>query len=75
MHADGGRTAPGVGRHRRELLSGALFHVVDVGVGHRLPDAVDQREGVSWVKQWNENPTPFTWTKTAEEILDSLARF
>ncbi|WP_369776352.1 IS630 family transposase [Streptomyces sp. R33] len=29
----------------------------------------------AWVKQWNENPTPFTWTKTAEEILESLARF
>jgi transposase/transposase-like protein len=29
----------------------------------------------AWVKQWNANPTPFTWTKTAEEILDSLARF
>lgn len=23
----------------------------------------------------NENPTPFVWTKTADEILDSLARF
>jgi transposase len=29
----------------------------------------------NWVKNWNDNPTPFTWTKTAEEILDSLARF
>ncbi|MEV1025637.1 IS630 family transposase [Streptomyces sp. NPDC050264] len=29
----------------------------------------------AWGKQWNANPTPFTWTKTAEEILDSLARF
>lgn len=29
----------------------------------------------AWVKEWNANPTPFTWTKTAEEILDSLARF
>ncbi|MEZ0088885.1 transposase [Streptacidiphilus sp. EB129] len=29
----------------------------------------------AWVKDWNENPKPFTWTKTAEEILDSLARF
>ncbi|MFB7225875.1 hypothetical protein [Streptomyces sp. NPDC056227] len=28
-----------------------------------------------WVKNWNEDPTPFIWTKTAEEILDSLARF
>jgi transposase-like protein/transposase len=29
----------------------------------------------TWIKNWNENPTPFTWSKTAEEILESLARF
>jgi hypothetical protein len=29
----------------------------------------------TWVNNWNEDPTPFTWTKTAEEILDSLSRF
>jgi transposase-like protein/transposase len=29
----------------------------------------------TWVNNWNDDPTPFTWTKTAEEILDSLARF
>jgi transposase/transcriptional regulator with XRE-family HTH domain len=28
-----------------------------------------------WIKNWNENPRPFTWTKTAEEIIDSLGRF
>ncbi|WP_443063355.1 IS630 family transposase [Streptomyces sp. NBC_00445] len=28
----------------------------------------------AWVKDWNEDPKPFIWTKTAEEILDSLAR-
>jgi transposase len=28
-----------------------------------------------WVQQWNENPRPFVWKKTAEEILDSLARY
>jgi transposase/transcriptional regulator with XRE-family HTH domain len=28
----------------------------------------------TWVKAWNENPQPFIWTKTAEQILDSLAR-
>ena len=27
-----------------------------------------------WVKGWNENPKPFIWTKTAEEILESLGR-
>ena len=28
----------------------------------------------NWVKGWNENPKPFIWTKTAEQILDSLKR-
>ena len=28
----------------------------------------------NWVKGWNENPKPFIWTKTAEEILESLGR-
>jgi hypothetical protein len=28
-----------------------------------------------WIKTWNENPKPFVWRKTAEEILDSLARY
>lgn len=29
----------------------------------------------SWVETWNENPKPFVWTKTAEEILKSLAGY
>jgi transposase len=29
----------------------------------------------SWIADWNSNPRPFIWTKTAEEILESLARF
>ncbi len=29
----------------------------------------------AWIANWNENPKPFAWTKTAEEILDSLARY
>lgn len=28
-----------------------------------------------WIKNWNEDPKPFVWTKTAEEILNSLARY
>lgn len=27
-----------------------------------------------WVKAWNDNPKPFVWTKTAEQILGSLGR-
>jgi transposase len=28
-----------------------------------------------WIKTWNEDPKPFVWKKTAEEILHSLARY
>jgi transposase len=29
----------------------------------------------AWVEGWNADPRPFVWKKTAEEILDSLARY
>ena len=29
----------------------------------------------AWIETWNENPRPFVWTKTADEILDSIARY
>jgi transposase len=28
----------------------------------------------AWVKTWNDDPKPFIWTKTAEQILTSIAR-
>ena len=28
----------------------------------------------TWVKNWNDDPKPFIWTKTAEQILDSIGR-
>jgi len=28
----------------------------------------------AWVKAWNADPRPFIWTKSAEQILESLAR-
>ena len=28
-----------------------------------------------WTKTWNENPRPYVWTKTADEILAKLAAF
>ena len=53
----------------------------------RLPTAQKIRRGVhksvqaleagirAWIENWNQNPRPFTWTKTAEEILDSPAKY
>jgi len=29
----------------------------------------------SWIDTWNENPKPFIWHKTAEEIFESLAAY
>jgi transposase len=28
-----------------------------------------------WIEAWNQDPKPFVWTKTADEILDSLAGY
>ncbi len=29
----------------------------------------------TWIETWNDDPRPFIWKKTAEEILDSLAKY
>src|SRR3954463_5302076 len=29
----------------------------------------------AWIDTWNDDPRPFVWTKTAEQILDSIARY
>ena len=29
----------------------------------------------AWVANWNENPTPFVWHKTAEQILERIAGY
>jgi transposase len=28
-----------------------------------------------WINEWNADPKPFIWTKTADEILDNLANY
>src|SRR5271169_5316538 len=34
-----------------------------------------ERDIKDWVKSWNENPRPYVWVKTADQILASLARY
>ena len=29
----------------------------------------------AWIDNWNDNPKPFTWRKTADETLDNLASY
>lgn len=40
---------------------------------HRSVQALE-KDLRNWVKGWNQNPKPFIWTKTAEQILESLGR-
>jgi transposase len=28
-----------------------------------------------WIADWNENPRPYVWTKTADQILESISRY
>jgi transposase len=34
-----------------------------------------ERDIRAWITQWNDNPQPLIWTKSADEILESLARY
>jgi transposase len=29
----------------------------------------------AWIEAWNDSPRPFVWTKSADEILESIARY
>jgi len=29
----------------------------------------------TWIDTWNDSPRPYVWTKTADQILDSIARY
>jgi len=29
----------------------------------------------AWIAAWNEDPKPYVWVKTADQILDSIARY
>ena len=29
----------------------------------------------AWIETWNDDPKPYVWTKTADQILDSIARY
>jgi transposase len=43
------------------------------GTHHSVRDLV--RSIRTWIAGWNDNPKPYVWHKTADEILDSLASY
>ena len=34
-----------------------------------------ERDIKAWIETWNENPRPYVWVKTADQILASLTRY
>jgi len=63
-------------------IEGIDMAVLYCGLGQSLGGFDDVELAVAshqvwndWIADWNTHPRPFLWTKTAEEILDSLARF
>ena len=52
------------------LLTGKLIRRGVHTSVHALENGIND-----WIATWNENPRPFTWTKTADEILNSLADY
>jgi transposase len=34
-----------------------------------------ERDIREWITNWNEDPKPFTWTKTSDEILERLSSY
>ena len=43
------------------------------GTHHSVRDLVASIR--SWITDWNDNPKPFIWHKTADQILDSVAAY
>ncbi|WP_229348728.1 IS630 family transposase [Streptomyces sp. UNOB3_S3] len=41
---------------------------------HRSVQALE-RDIRNWIATWNDNPRPYVWTKTADQILESLAAY
>ncbi len=41
---------------------------------HRSLQALEQDLRL-WIASWNDDPRPFVWRKTADEILESLGRY
>lgn len=52
-----------------ELTNKKLRRSAHRTIGHLADDII------AWAETWNDNPRPFVWRKTADEILQNLARY
>jgi len=66
-------TRPG-SRHPHERWFGFLTDQMIRRAAHKSVQALEA-DIRTWITNWNDDPKPFVWKKTAEEILDSLKRY
>jgi hypothetical protein len=60
------------------VLRWAAFEAAQsVVTGSRLLPAAQDRLDANraWIDTWNDDPKPYVWTKTADQILESIARY
>ena len=41
---------------------------------HRSTQALE-RDIRAWIADWNDDPRPYVWTRTADQILETLASY
>ena len=65
---------PGAGHNQVERWFGFLTdQLIRRGV-HKSVVALE-KDVRAWIANWNSDPKPFVWTKTAEDILQSLSKY
>ena len=73
LQSDRQITAAQVSSLMRQLNESATLYRTSRGVHTSVKALEDDIR--AWIVSWNESPRPFTWTKTADEILRSLADY
>jgi hypothetical protein len=69
--------------HPHRTRCGVFHGVALVGAVSALPNMCCTHRSMrdlnadirAWIKTWNDNPGPYEWAKTADQILDSIARY
>jgi hypothetical protein len=61
-----------VAKPRRALFAELTNKLLRRGA-HRSVQALNT-DIYAWIETWNDEPRPFVWTKTADELLDAIAR-
>jgi hypothetical protein len=49
-----------------------MRHLIGASSDADVEKVIDHRD---WIEAWNDESRPYVWTKTADQILESIARY